>query len=125
MLNDMRRVARTELQAALNHGAWAALKARVPPRSTPLVYKQVSADACVECRRIWGPMEDPLLYRLRDVERWEKSGGNVGKTKAKWGPTIGPIHPQCRCGPLRLHNETIHTRVTEAAEQMRRMFPRS
>lgn len=127
MTNDMLRVARTELQAALNHGAYAALKAQGPPRGNRkrLVYKQVSPDACEECQRIWGPMDAPSLYPLRAIERWEKAGGNVGKSKADWGPTIGPIHPNCRCGPLRWFDPVIHDQIPVVAAEIRRMFPRS
>ncbi len=95
LANEMERVAKTELSYALTHGAYAALKSKLRPGEDPEVYKQASPDACDDCRRIWGPLKDPVRYRLSYVEAREAAGGNFRLPRKQWGPTIGPIHPRC------------------------------
>lgn len=91
--NDMVRVARTEGMFAVHAGALAGLKekAEVLGDSDPKVYKLVSPGACAACRRIWGEMTSPRVYRLSEVE----GQTNFGKKQSEWGPTVGPTHPNC------------------------------
>ncbi len=116
---DWRRVARTELAFAHNHGALSAMLQRHPenadrkdgdPLRVPrvLVFKQPQRvrrregklwAPCTHCYRIWYADDTtPQLYPLDDVIA---AGENVGKKAAEWGPTVGPTHPNDLCGPLR------------------------
>lgn len=116
---DWRRVARTELAFAHNHGALVAMMQRHPanatrregePLATPriLVFKQPQKvrylrgrlwAPCQHCYRIWyADDETPRLYPLDDMIA---GGENVGKKASEWGPTVGPTHPNDLCGPLR------------------------
>ena len=107
---DWDRVARTELADAFNQGAVAALIARHPtnqvdgePVEDPKVpgvrvFKIVSVNACVHCRRIWTqPDGAPRLYNLSDVLA---NPSNEGVPAAQWVAQSGTIHPNCTEGPL-------------------------
>lgn len=118
LTNDMMRVARTELHAAHCAGALRELKALVEPGHDPLVYKIVSPGACEQCRRIWGHPANPIRYKLSVVE----AGENYGKPAKEWGPTVGPIHPNCTCPPLQLWNDEVHDAVQDVAAELRRVF---
>lgn len=95
--NDMERVQRTELALAFSTGAYEALRQQTAAAgiADPEVYKFVSPRACSDCRRIWGPPRNPHRYRLSYVEAREAAGGNYGKPRQEWGPTVGPVHPNC------------------------------
>jgi len=96
LTNDMERVARTELRAAHAEGAYQKLKTQTEAVgiADPLVYKMTSPTGCKQCIRIWG-RGGSTRYRLSQVEAWEEQGGNYGRPAASWGPTIGPVHPNC------------------------------
>lgn len=96
LTNDMERVARTELRAAHAEGSYQKLKTQTEAVgiADPLVYKMTSPTGCKQCIRIWG-RGGSTRYRLSQVEAWEEQGGNYGRPAASWGPTIGPVHPNC------------------------------
>ena len=119
LTNDMDRVARTELRMAHAWGAYQTLKetARNLGQADPLVYKVTGNTPCVHCRRIWGE-KGSTRYRLSEVEAWERAGGNFRKPAKDWGPTIGPVHPQCTCGPLLLYDADLHDGMIAAADEI-------
>lgn len=119
LTNDMDRVARTELHFAHAFGAYAQLRSMVPPGDDPMVYKIINRGACTACRRIWGHSANPKHYKLSAIEARERDGGNFGLPAAKWGPTIGPTHPNCTCGGLHLWNPAVHAAVQDVAAAMR------
>lgn len=116
LTNDMERVARTELRDAHAQGAYTELRERTAALgiSDPEVMKITSATACVQCVRIWG-RGGSKRYRLSQIEAWEASGGNYGKPAAEWGPTIGPVHTNCTCGPLLYFDPGTHGAALAAA----------
>ena len=120
LVNDMDRVARTELHFAHAHGAYVGLKeqARLVGDEDPLVYKLVGGDACEHCRRIWGPSGSPHTYRLSYIEQREASGGNFRLPSSEWGPVIGPVHPNCREAALLYFHPDIHDAIQEAAAEL-------
>lgn len=124
--NDMERVARTELAFAHSHGAVEALRAQTAALgiTDPEVYKFCAPKACQECRRIWGPISSPHVYRLSFIEAREAKGGNFGLPAREWGPTIGPIHPRCACPPLSVYNKKLLTSINRAADAIMAAYER-
>jgi hypothetical protein len=122
LTNDMERVARTELAFALNHGALAALRAKLRPGEDPDVYRIASPQACTECRRIWGSSREPVLYKLSYIEYRERNGGNFGLPAAAWGPVIGPVHPNCLCSPPIRHTAVTQELSNLIADRVRRGY---
>lgn len=107
LLNDMRRVARTELVRAHCWGAYATLKQEAARLGVhdPRVFKVCRTGACTTCVAIWGPSSDPRPHLLSEIEAWEAGGGNFRKPRSAWQACIGPIHPNCTEGPLLLYRE--------------------
>jgi hypothetical protein len=126
LVNDLRRVARTELAFAHSHGAYQALKRQAAEAgmSDPEVYKLVNPRACSECRRIWGPPADPNHFKLSEIEAREATGGNFRLPRAQWGPVIGPVHPNCTEGPILLYSKKLVETSNALMEDLDRMFPR-
>lgn len=124
--NDLERIARTELAAAHNFGAYVKLKeqAKAAGIDDPQVYRTASINACEHCKRIWGPPTKPKIYRLSLIEAREAAGGNVGVPSEHWGPVIGPVHPNCLCGPVALWHPSFGDAVSRAAEEVIKKFGR-
>ena len=104
--NDLDRIARTEGMFAHGYGAYRSLRERVGPADVD-VFRYTSPKACRECRRIWGPPDAPRVYKLSVVEAWERAGGNFQKPAKEWGPTIGPVHPNCACSPIMRYSKAV------------------
>lgn len=122
LTNDMERVAVTEIAFAHSWGAYVTLKASAPAGQDPKVYRIASPNACSDCRRIWGPSRNPVLYLLSAVEARENAGGNFGLPHGQWGPTIGPVHPRCCCPPLLRYEAKMHDAIGDAADDLRKIF---
>lgn len=118
--NDFDRVARTEMHFAASFGAYQSLKQRAADagRPDPLVYKFVAPSSCSDCRRIWGNPKNPNRWRLSFIEEREAAGGNFGISHADWGPTIGPVHPNCTEGPLQIWDEKLVAAINDVADQV-------
>lgn len=118
--NDMERVARTELAFAHSHGAYEALRQQTAEAGIkdPEVYKFVAPRSCDDCRRIWGPPAKPTRYRLSYVEAREADGGNFDRPREDWGPTIGPVHPNCTEGPLQFWDPKLVDSINKAADEI-------
>jgi hypothetical protein len=111
---DWRRVARTELQDAWNHGALMALLARheapvgegeLPSIPDVLVYKIPAQTACEHCLRLWlEPDGAPRIYHLPDVLA---HASNEGRPAREWTAQVGPIHPNCTEGPLQEYTDMV------------------
>lgn len=121
--NDLDRIIRTELQFAHSYGAYKTLKEQAKTElgeDDPLVYRVASIGACTHCLRLWGQPTSPRRYRLSELEKWEAQGGNFGLPAAEWGPTIGPVHPQCCCSPVAYFNEEAEDAIAKAVENIMR-----
>ena len=69
------------------------------------VYFEVMQGACKHCRELYltDPNDEnsqPKIFKLKDVI---ENGNNIGRKTEDWLPTVGPIHPYCRC-LLRFHD---------------------
>lgn len=87
------RIARTELQQAHNEGV--AITALRDDGEGARVARIPESGACDHCLRLFTEDGKPIIFRVVDLL---ENGTNVGKKAADWLPTIGPVHPQCRCG---------------------------
>lgn len=119
--NDLDRIIRTELQFVHGYGAYTALKDQAKKNlgeDDPLVYRVASVNACRQCLRIWGPPTAPRHYRLSELEAWEAQGGNFHLPAAEWGPTIGPVHPNCMCAPVAYYNPAAEDAIQRAVRNI-------
>lgn len=61
------------------------------------VYKQVYPQACRHCINLYltaGIGSKPRVFKLKELIA---NGTNIGLKVADWKPTLGSIHPFCRC----------------------------
>lgn len=61
------------------------------------VYKDVYPGACKHCIRHYltaGLGSQPVIFTLAQLK---ENGSNVGKKVDQWQPTLGSLHPHCRC----------------------------
>lgn len=89
---DLGRIAETELQNAYEYGKFASLK-----DEDGLFYKHVYGGACKHCIKLFltnGIGSEPKLFTYSKLL---ENGTNIGRKTKDWKPTIGPIHPFCRC----------------------------
>lgn len=116
-MTEWTRTAQTELVRAFNFGHLAATLQAVPGNegkagpgfSLPdvKVFKLPASDeACAYCNRLWLlPDGTPRLYDLREIlENGDNAVGDGGRPRrgGDLRATVGPVHPNCHCGPLRL-----------------------
>lgn len=94
---DWLRIAHYLLHEAYNTGrAQSILKAHGPDAE---VWFDVYDGACDKCRELYledpdDPHSRPKIFKLNELIA---NGNNIGRRVADWLPTIGPIHPYCRC----------------------------
>ena len=63
------------------------------------VWFDVFKDACKSCKKLYledpdDPDSRPKIFKLKELF---ENGNNIGRKVADWKPTIGPVHPYCRC----------------------------
>jgi len=124
LLNEMDRVARTELMYAVHAGALEKLyddADKMGIREGDIrVYKIVSPGACVYCKKIWGPIDNPKVYLLSDVV----GRTNFGVKQKDWMQTVGPTHPRCSCPPLMIWTKRIQQTVDAIVDDVIKKFGR-
>lgn len=97
------RIARTELQAALNEGV-AVESVRVDGPQA-LVRRVPESTACANCKRLF--LNSDGKPRVFTVAELVTNGTNVGRKQAEWLPTLFPVHPHCMCGVERVDPEDV------------------
>lgn len=93
---DWDRIAKTELQNARQH-AIATKIAKDNDGDDPLVYKMPRRTACRYCIELYlrgSNFNRPRVFRLSTLAA---NGENYGRKVAEWKPTLGCLHPNCRC----------------------------
>lgn len=89
---DFDRIAVTEKQFAMLRGQADSYRKQ---HEDPLVFKRPMPDACKRCNDLYlDENNHPKIFRLSVLEA---NGTNVGRKQADWLPTVGPIHPNCKC----------------------------
>jgi hypothetical protein len=90
---DWQRVAHTEMNDAIQHGIYNEIRRTSSDGHNQLVFKRPAPDACPHCKRVYLNSDgSPRIFRMEDL-----ADSNVGKKAANWEPTIGSVHPWCRC----------------------------
>jgi hypothetical protein len=93
---DFERIVAYNSHTAIEEGK-AAMIQRDQEGKDPIVYKSVFYDACDSCVDLFltkGRGSRPRLFKLSELKA---NGTNIGRKKAEWKATLGPIHPYCRC----------------------------
>lgn len=93
---DMQRLASTEKQFAMQEGTARAMAKDRDPEDIR-VAKIPTPDACKDCIRLHltaGAGSPPRIFKLSELQA---NGTNVGKKRANWQATVGPVHPWCGC----------------------------
>lgn len=134
---DMRRVAMTEKQFAVQAGKAAAIAG---PRGdgSKRVAKIPNPGACPDCIKHYltaGVGSPPRIFRLDELLA---NGTNAGRKRADWLPTVGPLHPYCGCDLVEVpdgfvfdedgdlvHESTVSPNLTKAAMSFGDAVPES
>ena len=92
---DLGRIAEYTLHNAYEEGRAAALEREYG--KDVYVYKDVYPGACKHCIKHYltgGLGSKPVTFKLSELRT---NGTNVGRKADGWLPTLGPLHPYCRC----------------------------
>ena len=89
---DLERIAATELHDAMEEGEADYIEDRHGAEAR--VAKEVSPDACDECKALYQVDGHPRIFSLADLRA---NGTNVGRKRAQWQPVVGATHPWCGC----------------------------
>lgn len=93
MRRNWRRIAQTELQAALTNATLEQAIARYGEGAR--VARVPESSACDTCKALFlGADGAPLVFPVAQLLR---NGTNVGVPKGQWRPTAYPVHPNCMC----------------------------
>ena len=91
---NLGRIAETELQNAYEYGKISSFNEEDKEGT---YYKHVYGGACKHCIRLFlqnGVGSEPKTFSYNELL---SNGTNIGRKVNEWKPTIGPIHPFCRC----------------------------
>ena len=92
---DLGRIAETEMAYVYEEGRAATIEKRDGKEAR--VYKEVYPQACRFCIKFYttgGLGSKPIVFILSELRA---NGTNVGRKQRDWLPTLGPVHPHCRC----------------------------
>lgn len=86
-------------ESALNEGKAEEIKSQAGKEgiNDPIVYKVPIMDEklCPNCRKAYLNSDgNPRLFKLSELAG---NGTNIGKKPNAWLPTLGQMHPHCRC----------------------------
>ena len=101
---DLGRLIATESHNAYEEGRSSELTEK--HGADVLVYKDVYSGACSSCIKAYltgGINSEPKIFKLSELRA---NGTNIGKKQSDWLPTIGAIHPNCRCTLNRFEKDT-------------------
>ncbi|MEO8754300.1 MAG: hypothetical protein ABI624_16645, partial [Casimicrobiaceae bacterium] len=120
VFRDAERVARTEMAENSNRGNWNETSKRWPPGQ--LLYRPTTSTPCRVCLHLFKmPDGMPRLYTREAVEAADALGINTGPVK-DWHLRIGPIHPQCCCGPWTAWQEAMRSIFERRAPAIAKML---
>lgn len=95
---DWLRIARTELQGAMNDAAIIRAVRLDGPGGR--VARIPNANACRHCRRLF--LDESGRPHVFTIEELLENGTNVGKRSDDWKATAWGIHPNCSCSVQRV-----------------------
>lgn len=84
--------------SALNEGRAAAIMRRYDGGGKEArIYFQVQPNACDSCVKAYltkGRGSEPIIFTMSEIIA---NGSNIGRKQKEWLPTLGAMHPHCRC----------------------------
>jgi len=91
---DWHRVAQTEINNAIQHGVYRRIREVSDADEDQRVYKRPAPDACPWCKKLYLEEDGvtPRIFKMREL-----ADSNFGRKARNWLPTIGSVHPFCRC----------------------------
>ena len=92
---NLGRIVASEMQDIFQEGRAQIIKRKRGENNK--VYKEVFSGSCRHCIKAYltnGISSKPKVFT---VEELESNGTNIGKKVADWKPTLGIMHPWCRC----------------------------
>lgn len=93
--HDWERIVETEMNDIFQQGRAQTIRDR--DGEDAIVFKDVYSGACKNCIRLYltnGTGSQPILFKLNELEA---NGNNYGLKVSEWKPTLGSVHPNCRC----------------------------
>ena len=87
------RIAATEMHRAREHGYADSVEKDFGAHAR--VAKVPEPGACPSCLKHY--TDDSGLPTIFDLSELRANGTNVGVKQPNWRPTLGPLHPWCRC----------------------------
>lgn len=92
---DLLRIANYNMHEAFNQGRLSNMQRSATAGAR--VFFDVYPGACKHCIRVYltaGFGSEPKLFKIEEIRG---NGTNIGKKAKDWLPTVGPVHPNCRC----------------------------
>lgn len=114
---DWGRIVETEMQYIYQIGV--AQQIMNEHGAEALVYKQVYPQACKYCQQLYttgGVGTKPRIFKLIDLIA---NGDNIGLKSKDWKPTLGPIHPYCRCNMRYIPKSYVWNDETQSFEPVK------
>lgn len=104
LYRDWKRVSNTEIANGMNLGEVDAIVDRNKSKKTDEihVFKYVNRDGatCAHCKKAYLNVDgSPKVFKLSELQA---NGSNFGLKASEYRPTIGPLHPNCRCNIVEL-----------------------
>jgi hypothetical protein len=109
---DLGRIVDTEMNNIFQRGR-AVRISEVNRGKDPLVYKDVFEGACRHCIHLYltsGLGSAPRVFHLSELMA---NGTNIGRKVQDWKPTIGGVHPWCRCNLRHIDDYTVWDKKTK------------
>lgn len=106
---DLGKIAEYVMHEAFNEGRLASIK-----RKGSKVYFNVYPGACGHCSRVYltaGPGSEPKIFEIAELIA---NGTNIGRIAKEYKPTIGPVHPFCRCTICEFREGYVWNPATQA-----------
>lgn len=114
---DWGRIVETEMQYIYQIGV--AQQIMNEHGAEALVYKQVYSGACKYCQQLYttgGVGTKPRIFKLIDLIA---NGDNIGLKSKDWKPTLGPVHPFCRCNMRYIPKSYVWNDETQSFEPVK------
>lgn len=114
---DWGRIVETEMQYVYQIGVAQQIMNEYGAEA--LVYKQVYPGACKYCQQLYttgGVGTKPRIFKLIDLIA---NGDNIGLKSKDWKPTLGPIHPYCRCNMRYIPKSYVWNDETQSFEPVK------
>jgi hypothetical protein len=94
---DFGRIAATEKSKAMQEGVASGLIKEYGDPEDVRVAKLPNPGACPDCVRLHYTAGEGSTLRIFKLSELVGNGTNVGKKRAAWEATVGPVHPWCGC----------------------------